>query len=168
MIHQPLGGTQGQATDIEIHAREILKTASSSTASWPTARARALEKIQNDMERDYFERPEAQEYGLIDQVMEASLTLVPEVDEGPEPFAGLLQEGRGGTLDYHQLTRSLHRDWFPRRRQGFMAEKKGSSSEKVLYCSFCGKSQHEVKADRGPVGVHLRRVHRAVQRHHPG
>ena len=49
-----------------------------------------------------------------------------------------------------------------------MAEKKGASGEKVLYCSFCGKSQHEVKKlIAGPVGVHLRRVHRAVQRHHP-
>jgi hypothetical protein len=44
---------------------------------------------------------------------------------------------------------------------------KSSSGEKLLYCSFCGKSQHEEEADRRSVGLHLRRVHRPVQRHHP-
>ena len=46
MIHQPLGGAQGQATDIEIHAREILKTRERSTRSWPSARGQPFEKIQ--------------------------------------------------------------------------------------------------------------------------
>ena len=43
----------------------------------------------------------------------------------------------------------------------------GGESKNTLYCSFCGKSQHEVEADRRPDRVHLRRVRRAVHGHHP-
>jgi ATP-dependent Clp protease, protease subunit len=71
MIHQPLGGTQGQATDIEIHAREILKTRDVLNRILAERTGQSLEKIQLDTERDYFmSAPEAQEYGLIDQVLE--------------------------------------------------------------------------------------------------
>ncbi|MEO3692858.1 ATP-dependent Clp endopeptidase proteolytic subunit ClpP [Roseateles paludis] len=71
MIHQPLGGTQGQATDIEIHAREILKTRDALNRILAERTGQSLEKIQLDTERDYFmSAPEAQEYGLIDQVLE--------------------------------------------------------------------------------------------------
>ncbi len=71
MIHQPLGGTQGQATDIEIHAREILKTRDALNRILADRTGQSLEKIQLDTERDYFmSAPEAQEYGLIDQVLE--------------------------------------------------------------------------------------------------
>jgi ATP-dependent Clp protease protease subunit len=71
MIHQPLGGTQGQATDIEIHAREILKTREQLNRILADRTGQSLEKIQNDTERDYYmSSPEAQAYGLIDQVIE--------------------------------------------------------------------------------------------------
>ncbi len=70
MIHQPLGGTQGQATDIEIHAREILKTREQLNRILAERTKQPLEKIQNDTERDYFmSATEAQSYGLIDQVI---------------------------------------------------------------------------------------------------
>ena len=70
MIHQPLGGTQGQATDIEIHAREILKTREQLNRILAERTGQPLEKIQADTERDYYmSAPEAQAYGLIDQVL---------------------------------------------------------------------------------------------------
>jgi ATP-dependent Clp protease protease subunit len=71
MIHQPLGGAQGQATDIEIHAREILKTRETLNRILAERTGQTLEKIQSDTERDYFmSAAEAQTYGLIDQVLE--------------------------------------------------------------------------------------------------
>jgi len=71
MIHQPLGGAQGQATDIEIHAREILKTRDALNRILAERTGQSLEKIQGDTERDYFmSAAEAQGYGLIDQVLE--------------------------------------------------------------------------------------------------
>src|SRR5471032_1633540 len=54
MIHQPLGGAQGQATDIEIHAREILKTREQLNKILAERTGQPLEKIQSDTERDYF------------------------------------------------------------------------------------------------------------------
>jgi ATP-dependent Clp protease, protease subunit len=71
MIHQPLGGAQGQATDIEIHAREILKTREQLNRILAERTGQNLEKIQADTERDYFmSAPDAQAYGLIDRVLE--------------------------------------------------------------------------------------------------
>ncbi|MBA4342570.1 MAG: ATP-dependent Clp endopeptidase, proteolytic subunit ClpP [Methylibium sp.] len=71
MIHQPLGGAQGQATDIEIHAREILKTREQLNRILAERTGQSLEKIQNDTERDYFmSAAEAKTYGLIDEVIE--------------------------------------------------------------------------------------------------
>jgi ATP-dependent Clp protease protease subunit len=71
MIHQPLGGAQGQATDIEIHAREILRTRETLNRILAERTGQTLEKIQSDTERDYFmSAAEAQGYGLIDQVLE--------------------------------------------------------------------------------------------------
>ena len=70
MIHQPLGGAQGQATDIEIHAREILKTREQLNRILAERTGQSLEKIQNDTERDYFmSADEAKSYGLVDQVL---------------------------------------------------------------------------------------------------
>ena len=70
MIHQPLGGAQGQATDIEIHAREILKTREQLNRILAERTGQTLEKIQNDTERDYFmSADESKAYGLIDQVV---------------------------------------------------------------------------------------------------
>jgi len=70
MIHQPLGGAQGQATDIEIHAREILKTREQLNKILAERTGQPLEKIQADTERDYFmSADEARNYGLVDQVV---------------------------------------------------------------------------------------------------
>ena len=70
MIHQPLGGTQGQATEIEIHAREILKTRDQLNRILAERTGQPLEKVQADTERDYYlSATEAQSYGLIDQVL---------------------------------------------------------------------------------------------------
>jgi ATP-dependent Clp protease protease subunit len=70
MIHQPLGGFQGQATDIEIHAREILKAREQLNAILAHHTGQPLSKIETDTERDNFMGAEqAKEYGLIDQVL---------------------------------------------------------------------------------------------------
>lgn len=71
MIHQPSGGARGQATDIEIHAREILKTREQLNRIYAQRTGQPLDKITADMERDFFMSPtEAKDYGLIDQVIE--------------------------------------------------------------------------------------------------
>ena len=70
MIHQPLGGTRGQATDIEIHAKRILKMKDTLNKILSERTGQPLEKIQMDTERDNFmEAIEAKEYGLIDEVI---------------------------------------------------------------------------------------------------
>lgn len=70
MIHQPLGGTRGQATDIEIHAKRILKMKDTLNQILSERTDQPLEKIQMDTERDNFMSSiEAKEYGLIDEVI---------------------------------------------------------------------------------------------------
>ena len=70
MIHQPLGGTRGQATDIEIHAKRILKMKDTLNQILSERTGQPLEKIQMDTERDNFmSSTEAKEYGLIDEVI---------------------------------------------------------------------------------------------------
>jgi ATP-dependent Clp protease protease subunit len=71
MIHQPLGGYQGQATDIEIHTREILKIRSQLNDLLAFHTGQTVETIAADTERDYFMSPEeAREYGLIDELID--------------------------------------------------------------------------------------------------
>lgn len=70
MIHQPLGGAQGQATDIDIQAREILKTRDSLNTILADHTGQPIEKIREDTERDYFmTAEEAKEYGIIDRII---------------------------------------------------------------------------------------------------
>ena len=70
MIHQPLGGAQGQATDIEIHAREILKTRAKLNEMLVRHTGQPLDRIERDTERDYYmTSDEACAYGLIDKVI---------------------------------------------------------------------------------------------------
>lgn len=70
MIHQVLGGTRGQATDIEIHARDILKTKELMNKILAERTGQPVEKVARDTERDYFlSADEAREYGLVDQVI---------------------------------------------------------------------------------------------------
>ena len=71
MIHQPSGGAQGQATDIEIQAREIIKTREQLNRIYAERTGQTVDKIASDMERDMWMSPsEAKEYGLIDQVLD--------------------------------------------------------------------------------------------------
>ena len=70
MIHQPLGGAQGQATDIDIHAREILKIRDELNAILAKHTGQDIKKIRKDTERDYFmSSEEARKYGIIDKVI---------------------------------------------------------------------------------------------------
>jgi ATP-dependent Clp protease protease subunit len=71
LIHQPSAGFEGQSTDIEIHAREILKTRERIDQIYSEHTGRPVEEVHRDMERDRFFRPdEAEEYGLIDRIIE--------------------------------------------------------------------------------------------------
>lgn len=71
MIHQPSGGAQGQASDIEIQAREIIKTREQLNRIYADRTGQSVERIAADMERDLWMNPvEAREYGLIDQVLD--------------------------------------------------------------------------------------------------
>ena len=70
MIHQPMGGFQGQATDIEIHAREILKLKADLNRMMSEHCGQPVEKVAQDTDRDYFmSAKEAKDYGLIDSVI---------------------------------------------------------------------------------------------------
>ncbi len=70
LIHQPMGGFQGQATDIDIHAREIIRLRESLNEMLSKHTGQDIEQVRRDTERDYFMRPEqAKEYGLIDEVL---------------------------------------------------------------------------------------------------
>ena len=70
MIHQPLGGAQGQATDIDIHAREILKIRDTLNEILSRHTGQPIEKIREDTERDFFmTSEESKEYGIIDRII---------------------------------------------------------------------------------------------------
>ncbi|MFP5350780.1 MAG: ATP-dependent Clp endopeptidase proteolytic subunit ClpP [Gammaproteobacteria bacterium] len=71
MVHQPLGGFQGQASDIEIHAREILRVRERLNQILVKHTGRTLDQIENDTDRDYFmDGAEAKQFGLVDAVIE--------------------------------------------------------------------------------------------------
>ncbi len=71
LLHQPLGGFQGQATDIDIHAKEILSLRERLNAILSKHTGQPVEKIQVDTDRDYFmSSDDAREYGLVDEVIE--------------------------------------------------------------------------------------------------
>ena len=70
MIHQPMGGVQGQATDIEIHAKEIIKLKNMLNQILSKHTGQPIEKIEKDTDRNFFMSPdEAKEYGIIDEVI---------------------------------------------------------------------------------------------------
>ena len=79
MIHQPMGGFQGQATDIEIHAREILKMKETLNRILANATGQPIEKIQSDTDRDFFMSGEdAKAYGIVDEVITKKLLRTPK------------------------------------------------------------------------------------------
>ncbi len=70
MLHQPLGGFQGQATDIDIHAKEILKTRDRMNELLAKHTGHDINKIKHDTERDFFmSAAEAKEYGVVDEIL---------------------------------------------------------------------------------------------------
>jgi ATP-dependent Clp protease protease subunit len=84
LIHQPSGGFQGQASDIEIHAREALELRERTEQIYARHTGADIEQIHEDMDRDRFFSPEqAAEYGLIDRIMESR-----EVTRTPTGFGG--------------------------------------------------------------------------------
>jgi len=71
MIHQPLGGARGQATDIKIHAEQIIKIKNKLNRILSERTGQPFEKIERDTERDFFmSAEEAKAYGIVDEVME--------------------------------------------------------------------------------------------------
>jgi len=81
MIHQPWGGAQGQATDVEIQAREILRIKKMGNEIIALHTGQPIEKVQKDTERDFYMSPEdAKEYGIIDQIIKRSQALGGEKD----------------------------------------------------------------------------------------
>jgi len=84
LIHQPSGGFQGQATDIEIHAREAIETRERTERIYAKHTGTDIEQIHDDMERDrFFSAEQAVEYGLIDRIMESR-----DVSRTPTGFGG--------------------------------------------------------------------------------
>jgi ATP-dependent Clp protease protease subunit len=89
LIHQPSGGFQGQAADIEIHARETLELRRRVDEIYARHTGQAVERVHDDMDRDrYFTSEQAQEYGLIDRVIESH--------EVRRLSAGFRANGNGG------------------------------------------------------------------------
>ena len=83
MIHQPLGGFQGQATDIDIHAREILKARDRLNHILVKHTGQSVKKIQRDTERDKFmSSEEAKKYGLVDEVLSERQSKSASSDDG--------------------------------------------------------------------------------------
>jgi ATP-dependent Clp protease protease subunit len=71
MIHQPLGGARGQATDIKIHAEQIIKIKNKLNKILSERTGQPIEKVERDTERDFFmSAEEAKAYGIVDEVME--------------------------------------------------------------------------------------------------
>jgi ATP-dependent Clp protease protease subunit len=71
VLHQPSGGMQGQATDIEIHAREIIRMREIVVGIYAQHTGRPKEQIEHDLERDFFMTPEqAKDYGLVDSIIQ--------------------------------------------------------------------------------------------------
>jgi ATP-dependent Clp protease protease subunit len=89
MVHQPSGGFQGQATDIEIHAKEILSTRGRLNEIYAKHTGQTLGVIEETMERDRFMTPEeAKEFGLIDHVVERRRSAETARDEGKDADKG--------------------------------------------------------------------------------
>ncbi|MDL1957959.1 MAG: ATP-dependent Clp endopeptidase proteolytic subunit ClpP [Deltaproteobacteria bacterium] len=81
LIHQPMGGFQGQATDVDIHAREILRLRQRLNEILAAHSGQPLVRIQEDTERDFFmSGEEAREYGLVDEVI-AKRDIIPQEDK---------------------------------------------------------------------------------------
>jgi ATP-dependent Clp protease protease subunit len=85
MVHQPSGGFQGQATDIEIHAREIIKTRARLNEIYAKHSGQDIKAIEAAMERDTFLDPEeAKDFGLIDEVVDKRPAALDDLENGSD------------------------------------------------------------------------------------
>ena len=83
MIHQPLGGFEGQASDVDIHAKEILRAREQINQVLARHTGKKVDKIRQDTERDHFMSSEdAQKYGIVDQVLTTRTELLNNMDSG--------------------------------------------------------------------------------------
>jgi ATP-dependent Clp protease protease subunit len=83
VIHQPTGGVQGQASDIEIHAKEILKLKELLNEIYVKHTAQPIERIQEDTDRDFFmSAMEAKKYGIIDEVITSRKEILKDAPKG--------------------------------------------------------------------------------------
>ena len=83
MIHQPLGGFEGQASDVDIHAREVLRAREQINQVLARHTGKKVDKIRQDTERDHFMSSEdAQKYGIVDQVLTTRTELLNNTDSG--------------------------------------------------------------------------------------
>jgi ATP-dependent Clp protease protease subunit len=83
LIHQPMGGYQGQATDIDIHAKEIIRMRQDLNKILASHTGQKMTRIQKDTERDYFmSAVEAKKYGIIDKVLNKRPTVEEEFKDG--------------------------------------------------------------------------------------
>ena len=83
MIHQPLGGFEGQATDVDIHAKEILRAREQVNQVLARHTGKKVDKIRQDTERDHFmSSKDAQKYGIVDQVLSTRTELLNNTDSG--------------------------------------------------------------------------------------
>ena len=99
LIHQPSSGFQGQSTDIEIHAREVLELRRRTEEIYARHTGQTVEQLHDDMERDrFFSAAEAVDYGLVDRIVEERKL--------PRRMAGFAASGRNGARP--QLARSRH------------------------------------------------------------
>jgi ATP-dependent Clp protease protease subunit len=97
MIHQPMGGTQGQASDIEIQAREILSLRERMNEILAGHTGKSVEEIARDTERDYhMTGEEAQAYGVIDRVVERRTAIAPNASDGSDGSNGSGNGSAGG------------------------------------------------------------------------
>ena len=174
MIHQPSGGAQGQATDIEIHAREILKTREQLNKIYAERTGQPIEKIRADMERDFFMDPEeSKAYGLIDKVLSEREPAGATTSRPPRRRAWGTQQRHERGLSPDEgpvffstiILRPSNSPPTPSEIHG--REKRFFQRKGPLLLVLRQEPARGEEAHRRAVGLHLRRVHRALQRHHP-
>src|SRR5216684_2520348 len=127
LIHQPSGGFQGQATDIQIHAKEILRMRHTLNEMLAKHTGQPIEKIERDTERDFFmSAQEAKEYGIIDDIIVTS----------SRDGQSAVKDGRRGQAGATAGTRTRGAEDLA------MNERE---SRRHTRCSFCGKDQSQVR-----------------------
>ena len=181
MVHQPSGGFQGQATDIMLHAQEILNLKKRLNEIYVKHTGQPIKKIEDALERDYFltgghgqglrpdrqgdreaarktrppsQRPNRSVQQASKKPLRMAAVIVNEIliVRPLACFASIWEDGvcdKCVTLRYGFLARMLLRNGIRPRLRGVtesgMSKVGGSDSKNTLYCSFCGKSQHEVR-----------------------